>query len=429
MKVSSNTKLKKIHNVLMIHKGNKTVDCFLNSVFLGEKQFPFALEIENNQGAIEIFDSSGSSYEIQTDNRKFKVLSGGMSLTPIETKTRQILINCLDIPQQGSFTTLDIYQSPENSFYTTTNHKTCVLFPDRVKLLLNSLGINTSKITALDFNPLLGYKGNAGDIVLFNGRIFCKLTENIDTDWIDVTNDIIKEGVSEFSFVQLENVKTNDTIVFDSYIGKWVNTSIINPIRKPVILAPTNGQSFYGKIEIQTNPYLHVFNTPHKATQYQLSLSEDFSNIVKNEISETNLYSHILVYSYDGDVYLRVRYISEENEKSEFSQAIKVGLSKLYALQPTIQSFQTLPSYKIIASNSVSSWNTATELQKASQLFISQTGILGNYSYNIGESVVYFIAPNTILDFWSATLVQRENYSFITNEDGKIDGYSYVIRQ
>lgn len=430
MNIKTNTKLKKIHNVLMVHKGNKLIECFVDSNFIGEKQFPFTLKINNNQGAIEIFDSSDSSYEIQVDNRKFKVLSGGIGLTPIETKTRQLIIDCLDSPQQGTFTTLDIYQSPEQSQITTTNHKTCVLFPDKVKLFLNSLGINTSRITVLDFNPqTLGYKGRAGDVVLFNGKIFCKLTEDIDTDWLNVTTDIISKGFSEFPFIQLENLKNGETVVFDSYLGKWVNIPIINPIRKPVILSPLNDQSFYGKIEIQTNNYKHVFDVPHKETQYQLSLTEDFSNIVVNEISSSDLYYHILPYSYDGDVYLRVRYISEDNERSEFSQHVKVNLSKLYALQPTLKGYQVLPSYKIVASNSVVSWNTASELQRASQLFISQTGIIGDYEYNIGRAIVYYIAPNNIIDFWSATLVQRENYSFITNEDGKIEGYIYTIKQ
>jgi len=485
----ANRKLKKTDNILIQHKGDGTADCFMGASFLGNKTFPFAIDINTNQGAVEIFDSSGIEFEIQSDSRKFKVLPGGIPLTPVESNSKQLVLSCVDTPAAGTFMSIGIYQSPQTKTYSPQN-RAALLQSTQVKLLAPILNINNSRLIASDVNPtVIPYDAHAGELMMSIGNLYCKLDDGLTTNWRDISRDYVTTNLDAITSISLSNLQDNETLMFDSYWNKWMNSPYTNFVKKTEITEPFQGDLFFDEILVKVKPYMGLWNKPHKATRWQLSYTPTFDSLVLDEVSTTDLLVHTFHVSGNYEAFIRVQFINEDDQLSEFSSSVQIEVVPTYVLQPNLTIVQLTPSYNLIAENEITSWTVATEIQKATQLFISNTGAIGDYTYKIGERVIdhsetatptiqvfqltksnkmiatnttvswndstelqkatqlYItstgtkgeysydigeteirtIAPESLGDFDSATTAQKIFFSFIGDEDGKLDGYVYNI--
>lgn len=345
--------------VLFIHNNNGTSKKYINGQYIGDVNFIPNTWIElfnittDSIHTIEVSDI-GTSFWIGTgengsEKELFFVENGFSGVTTIDLKENsRLVIKPLSNPLPQTYTLFNFYK-PSTALNNIDTGRAFVYHNNSVRALKGMLSLNDKTVFLTGSHdpkqiPTFGLVGWFFFKTSPQGGLYIKTDNGISTNWRKIGRDVEINSFDELYDVDLEGLLDGMALVREDRPdvtkgGKgplFIPAYIVEAITKPKILSPQNGALNVPAVTtITLSPFYSPYNYSHVSSHWQISLNNDFTNLILDEESTTDLTSKTIVLQEDTQYWVRVRYKDSGAFESRWAYtSFRIQLE--YILQPTI---------------------------------------------------------------------------------------------
>lgn len=351
--------VRSIPPVLFIHESEGVAKKYINGQYTGETPFipnqwtEIFNSLSDSIHLIEISDIGTSFFigigEVGNESELFFVENGFSGVTSLNLKAgERLVIKPLTPPLPQTFTLFNFYK-PSTALNHIDTGRAFVYHNNTVRALKGMLSINDKAVFLTGSHdpkqiPTFGLIGWFYFKTSPTGGLFIKTDNGISINWRKIGRDVEINSFDELYDVDLEGLLDGMALVLEERpsvnIGGTGNTFvpayIVEAISKPKILSPMNGSTNVPAVtNIELSPFYSPYNYTHVSTHWVISLNQDFTDLVLDEESTTDLTSKTIILEEDKQYWIKVRYKDSGGFESRWAySSFRIRLE--YIVQPTI---------------------------------------------------------------------------------------------